>query len=431
MAHKLDNSQANFEKDFTTLLNLRRKLGDNVSEDVAAILQNVRVHGDKAVFDYAKKFDNFEGDDYRITPERMRKAFENCKREYLLILENAIDRVREFHEKTLPQGIHYHDEDDGLNLGIRYTAVESAGIYIPGGKASYPSSTYMGIVPAQIARVERIVAVVPNHQGDINPLVLAALHYLGIEEAYSLGGAHAIAALAYGTETIKPVNMIAGPGNIYVATAKKQLFGTVGIDMIAGPSELVVVGDETSNPEWGALDLLAQAEHDEMAQATVISTSQTYLDAVESMMMEKMKTLTRGEIIKQSWHNFGAIIKVKNLDEAAEIVNRIAPEHLEICLDAPYDFAYSIKNVGAMFLGKHTPCALGDYTAGPSHVLPTGGSAYFSSGLGTASFMKRSSIIESPPQSLAHLGLETATLAETEGLEAHQLSILARLGVAE
>ncbi len=431
MPLKLDSTADNFEEKFTEFLNQNRHLHDNVDSIVTDILKNVATHGDQAVLKYTKEFDHWDTDDYHIDPQLMQKCFNTCDREYLLSIENAVQRVRDFHERTFPKGVRYSDEDHGVELGTRYTPVSATGVYIPGGKASYPSSAYMSIVPAQMAGVARIVAVVPRSGKEFNPLVLATLHYLEITEAYAIGGAHAIAALAYGTETIKAVDMIAGPGNIYVSTAKKQLFGHVGIDMIAGPTELVVVSDNHVNPEWIALDLLAQSEHDEMAQPTLISMDQDHLDAVEKCLNARLPTLKRRDIIAKSWEKYGTFIKVDHLDVAAKIIDAIAPEHLQIILQMPYDFAHKIHHAGAIFLGKYTPCALGDYNAGPSHVLPTNGSARFNGGLTTRSFMKRTSIIECSKDSLSHFAPHTAALAEAEGLEAHMLTVLARLDLLD
>lgn len=423
---RLNSADADFAEKFATFLNNKRQSADNVDNDVKEIITQVQQKGDVALKEYTQKFDGWDAEKLRIDPSDLKKAFDNCPRSYLNPLEMAIRRIEDYHQKTYPEGLAYQDEE-GLRLGMRYTPFESVGIYIPGGKAAYPSSVYMSIVPAQIAGVKNITAVVPHMNGECNPFVLTVLHHLNITDVFAVGGAQAIAALAYGTETIPAVDFIAGPGNIYVATAKKQLYGTVGIDLIAGPSEILVVSDAETDPNWTALDLLAQAEHDTMAQSILISCDDQHIADVCKAMDEILPTLKRRDIIEQSLRDYGAIIKVNDLAEAVTLTDKIAPEHLQISLVDSYDFAHKIQHAGAIFLGKNSCGALSDYTAGPSHVLPTNRSARFSSILSAQTFLKQTSILECSNEGLIHLAEITAQLAEMEGLDAHQKSIETRL----
>jgi histidinol dehydrogenase len=353
-------------------------------------------------------------------------AVANCSAETLAALEVARDRIAEHHQRQLPENGRYTDAL-GVELGHRWTAVESAGLYVPGGLASYPSSVLMNAVPAKVAGVPRVVMVVPSPRGELNPLVLAAAHLAGVEEIYRVGGAQAIAALAFGTQTIKPVVKIVGPGNAYVAAAKRQVFGTVGIDSIAGPSEVLVIADKHNNPEWIAADLLAQAEHDTAAQSILMTDDAAFAAAVEAAVERQLKTLPRANIAGASWSVFGATIVLRSLAEAPALADRIAAEHLEIATANAEDLSNAIRNAGAIFLGSQTPEAIGDYVAGSNHVLPTARSARFSSGLGVLDFMKRTSILKLDAASLVTLAAPAMTLARAEGLEAHRRSVEIRL----
>ena len=395
---------------------------------VRDILDDVRQRGDAAIIDYTSRFDRLDltADTLRVSDHDLAAAKSQCAPNVLLALKFAADRIENFHRRHLPQDDSYTD-DQGVTLDARWTAVSSAGLYVPGGKAVYPSSVLMNAIPAKCAGVERIVMVVPAPGGFLNPLVLAAAELVGITEIYKIGGAQAIAALAYGTETIVPVDVITGPGNAYVAAAKREVYGTVGIDMIAGPSEILVVADGQNNPRWIAMDLLSQAEHDEVAQAILITDDKAFATATCQAVEEHLKTLPRTAIARTSWQDHGAVILVDNLEQAIPLVNHLAPEHLELAIDAPRDYAKHIRNAGSIFLGRHTPEAIGDYVAGPNHVLPTARSARFSSGLSVLNFMKRNTLIECSRDSLAAIGPAAMTLAEEEGLQAHARSIGIRL----
>jgi histidinol dehydrogenase len=356
----------------------------------------------------------------------VRKASAQCSRDTLDALQVAAERIGEHHRRQLPVNERYTDEV-GVELGWRWTAVESAGLYVPGGLASYPSSVLMNAIPAKVAGVPRIVMVVPSPGGELNPLVLAAAELAGIDEIYRIGGAQAVAALAFGTETIAPVAKIVGPGNAYVAAAKRQVFGTVGIDSIAGPSEVLVIADKHNNPDWIAMDLLAQAEHDTAAQAILMTDDAAFADAVEAAVVRQLKTLPRGNIAGESWSVFGAIIELSSLNEAPALADRIAAEHLEIATENPEALSDKIRNAGAIFIGRQTPEMIGDYVAGSNHVLPTARSARFSSGLGVVDFMKRTSLLKLDAHALAALAPAAMTLARAEGLEAHRRSAEIRL----
>jgi histidinol dehydrogenase len=428
MPLRLDSAQADFEARFTDFLAAKREVEEDVDTTVAAILADVRARGDAALIDYTERFDRLRlaPGELRISAAELAAAEAACPAETLAALRLAADRISDFHRRQKPEDLRYEDAA-GLRLGHRWTALAAAGLYVPGGTAAYPSSVLMNALPAQIAGVERLVMVVPTPDGRVNPLVLAAARIAGLEEIYRVGGAQAVAALAYGTETIAPVDKIVGPGNAYVAAAKRQVFGAVGIDLIAGPSEILVVADGANDPSWIAADLLSQAEHDTAAQAVLITDDADFAEAVARAAEVHLQALPRSEIAGASWEAHGAIIVVGSLDEAPGLVDRIAPEHLEIATEAPEAFAERVRHAGAIFLGRHTPEAIGDYVAGPNHVLPTSRSARFSSGLSVLDFMKRTSVIGCGPGALASVGPAAVTLARAEGLDAHALSVTIRL----
>jgi histidinol dehydrogenase len=425
---RLATTDADFDARFTHLLGLKREVSEDVDAAVRAILAEVRTRGDAAVIDYTRKFDRLEltAQTLRVSEAEIAAAHADCDGETLEALELARDRIRSHHERQMPKDERYVDAL-GVELGSRWTAVESVGLYVPGGTASYPSSVLMNAVPAVVAGVPRIVMAVPATGGAVNPLVLAAARLAGVSEIYRIGGAQAIAALAYGTATIAPVTKIVGPGNAYVAAAKRQVFGTVGIDMIAGPSEVLVVADGANDPEWIAADLLAQAEHDVSAQSILMTDDRALADAVEACVARQLKALPRGEVAARSWTDFGAIIVVRDLDEAAPLADRIAAEHLEIATADPEAFFARIRNAGAVFLGRHTPEVIGDYVGGSNHVLPTARSARFSSGLSVLDYVKRTSVLKLGPEQLAALGPAAVTLAQAEGLAAHGRSVSIRM----
>ncbi len=428
MPETLNASDAGFETSFENFLNRRRETSQDVESAVAGIIDQVRTDGDQALFDLTQKFDRFEltAGNMRITAAEIAAARDSVSAEQLAALELAADRIRAYHEKQLPADLDYTD-DAGVRLGYRWTSIGAAGLYVPGGTAAYPSSVLMNALPAKVAGVERLVIVVPTPDGEVNPLVLAAIGIAGADEVYRIGGAQAVAALAFGTETIKPVDKITGPGNIYVATAKRRVFGTVGIDMIAGPSEILVVADGENDPAWIAADLLSQAEHDASAQSILITDDAAFAKEVERAVDGFLENLPRAEIARASWRDYGGVILVNDLKDAPALIDRIAPEHLELAVSEPEPLAAAIKNAGAIFLGRYTPEALGDYVGGPNHVLPTDRSARFSSGLGVTDFMKRTSILAGDADSLRAIGPAAVTLAEAEGLEAHALSVSIRL----
>ena len=428
MPLRLDSRDPGFEDAFKDLLGAKRESEADVNDVVTAILADVRARGDAAVLDYTKRFDRFDltADAMAITPEEVDAARGQCSPETLSALATAAGRIRAFHEKQLPEDLDFTDAA-GLRLGYRWQAVEAAGLYVPGGTAAYPSSVLMNAIPAKVAGVDRLVMVVPTPDGVLNPLVLAAAAIAGVDEIYRIGGAQAVGALAYGTETIRPVDKIVGPGNAYVAAAKRLVFGTVGIDMIAGPSEILVLADGANDPAWIAADLLSQAEHDTAAQAILITDDAAFADAVERAVEGHLKTLPRTGTAGESWATYGAVITVPDLADAIPLVDRIAPEHLEIATDNADALGRKVRNAGAIFMGRYVPEAIGDYIAGPNHVLPTARSARFSSGLGVLDFMKRSSLIECDAEGLRAIGPEAVTLARAEGLDAHALSISIRL----
>ncbi|CCZ21392.1 histidinol dehydrogenase [Acetobacter sp. CAG:977] len=426
---RFELGESGFEEKFTTFLSAKRENDADVNGTVAQIIADVRKNGDTALFDYTKRFDQVEltSQSIRVSEKEIEEAVKSCKKETLDALYLAAERIEAFHEKQIPESRMFNDETGAL-LGWRWTPVFAAGLYVPGGTAAYPSSVLMNAVPAKVAGVKRIVMAVPAPQGKINPLVFAAADCVGIDEIYRIGGAQAIAALAYGTDSVKPVDTIVGPGNAYVAAAKRQVFGKVGIDMIAGPSEILVVADETANPEWVATDLLSQAEHDKSAQSILITDSAAFADKVCKEVEKRLETLSRSEIARESWKNNGAVFIVRNVyEDAGALVDRIAPEHLELCVENPQELCKRIHHAGSVFLGNFTPEAVGDYIGGPNHVLPTARSARFSSGLGVHSFMKRTTILSCTQKTLDEVGNAAVLLAEAEGLTAHAASIRCRL----
>ncbi len=429
MPLKLESRDAGFEAAFAAFLDQKRDEDRNVDAIAADILADVRARGDAALLDYTAKFDRLTvtaAADLRLSRAEIDAAIAACDAETLAALKVAADRIEAYHRKQLPEDAFYEDAD-GVSLGYRWTAIENVGLYVPGGRATYPSSVLMNAIPAKVAGASRLVMVVPMPEGAFNPLVLAAADLCGVDEIYRIGGAQAIGALAYGTETIAPVDKIVGPGNAYVASAKKQVFGTVGIDMIAGPSEILVVADSRNDPAWIAADLLSQAEHDPVAQSILITDDAAFAAAVEKAIETHLTTLERAAIARQSWQKFGAVIIVGDMAEAPALVDRIAPEHLELCVDEPEALAAKIRHAGAIFLGRYSPEAIGDYVAGPNHVLPTSRTARFSSGLSTLDFVKRTSLMKLGPDSLRRIGPAALALARSEGLGAHALSISIRL----
>src|SRR5580693_1637315 len=428
MAIRLDTRSADFGQKFRAFLDTKRETAADVEAAVRAIVADVAARGDRALKEYTLKFDRLDLDrvGLKVTPEEINAAEKACSREALAALETARDRIEVYHRRQVPKDDRFTDVL-GVELGSRWTAIEAVGLYVPGGTAAYPSSVLMNAVPAKVAGVPRIVMVVPAPGGVLNPLVLAAAKLAGVDEIYRIGGAQAVAALAYGTESIAPVAKIVGPGNAYVAAAKRLVFGKVGIDMIAGPSEVLIIADRTGNPDWIAADLLAQAEHDASAQAILMTDDEKLAGAVERAVEIQLARLPREKVAAASWRDFGATIMVRHLDEAMPLVDAIAPEHLEIVAADADERVKRIRNAGAIFIGAHTPEAIGDYVAGSNHVLPTARSARFSSGLGVLDFMKRTSILKCGPEQLRALGDAAITLGTAEGLDAHARSIAIRL----
>ena len=428
MPLRLDQKSDDFEAKFEEFVAAKRDVEEDVDSTAAEIIEAVRRDGDKAVAAYTEKFDRLSlaSSKFAVDPAEMDAAVDECDDETIEALKTAATRIRAFHETQRPDAMEYEDEA-GVRLGARWTALEAVGLYVPGGTASYPSSVLMNAMPAQVAGVERIVMVVPTPDGNINPLVLAAAKLGGVHEIYRIGGAQAVAALAYGTETIRPVDKIVGPGNAYVAAAKRRVFGVVGIDLIAGPSEILVVADAENDPDWIAIDLLSQAEHDTAAQSVLITDSAGFADSVAAAIERRLTTLPRASIARESWDAQGAIVVVGDLEDAAAMVDRIAPEHLELATATPETLAAKIRHAGAIFLGRYTPEAIGDYVAGPNHVLPTSRSARFLSGLGVLDFMKRTTMVTCDAASLRRIGPAAVALAEAEGLDAHALSVSVRL----
>jgi histidinol dehydrogenase len=428
MPIRLDSRSADFSARFGEFLATKREVSADVDTAVRGIVAEVVARGDKALIDLSRKFDRVDLGKLglRVTAAEIAEAEKACDRGALDALKLARDRIEAFHIRQKPRDDRFTDAL-GVELGHRWTAIEAVGLYVPGGTAAYPSSVLMNAVPAKVAGVPRIVMVVPAPDGVINPLVLAAAKLGGVDEIYRVGGAQAVAALAYGTQTILPVSKIVGPGNAYVAAAKRQVFGKVGIDMIAGPSEVLVLADDTGNPDWIAADLLAQAEHDEAAQSILITNDARLADDVEAAVASQLKTLPRAKIASASWRDYGATIITRDLDEAIPLVDALAPEHLELIAVDPEALIGKIRNAGAIFVGGYTPEAIGDYVGGSNHVLPTARSARFSSGLGVLDFVKRTSILKCGPDQLAVLGPAAIALGEAEGLGAHARSVAIRL----
>ncbi|WP_300037239.1 histidinol dehydrogenase [uncultured Roseobacter sp.] len=424
----LNADDPGFGTAFAKLLSAKREDSPDVDDTVAGIIADVRARGDAALLELTARFDRLTltADSLRISAEEIAAATASVPGAERAALALAAERIRAYHERQLPQDASWQD-GTGATLGWRWTPVSAAGLYVPGGLASYPSSVLMNAIPARVAGVPRLAMVVPAPDGVLNPLVLAAAELAGVDEVYRIGGAQAIAALAYGTDTIAPVDKITGPGNAFVAAAKRRVFGKVGIDMIAGPSEILVIADADNDPDWIALDLLSQAEHDESAQSILITTDAHFGQAVAAAVDKRLETLERRAIAGASWRDFGAIITVPDLDAAAALSDRIAPEHLELCVADPQALSEKITHAGAIFLGQWTPEAIGDYVGGPNHVLPTARSARFSSGLSVLDFMKRTTLAQMTPAALRAIGPAAETLATTESLEAHGLSVTARL----
>jgi histidinol dehydrogenase len=422
---RLDNQSADFPAAFENLVNARRETDSDVSRDVAAIIARVKAEGDVAVAEFTRKFDGHSVA-WSISLAEAKAAYVALDPTLRDALELAAKRILDYHAAQLPQDRDYVD-DVGVRLGSRWRAVDGAGVYVPGGRAAYPSSVLMNIIPAKVAGVERIVMVTPAPDGVINPVVLAAAHIAGVDEIWRIGGAQAVAALAFGTQTIKPVDVITGPGNAWVAEAKRQVFGVVGIDMIAGPSEILVVADGANNPDWIAADLLSQAEHDPTSQSILITDDAVFADKVAAAVDQKLCGLSTKQTARASWEANGAIIIVDNLDDVSSLIDRLAPEHLELAVEDPEPLFASVRHAGSIFLGRHTPEAVGDYVGGPNHVLPTGRRARFSSGLSVLDFMKRTSFLSCTPESIRAIGPAAVILAQAEGLPAHAASVSERL----
>ena len=431
MPVRLDRQSADFDQRFRDFLAAKREVSADVERATRAIVDDVAARGDAALLEATTKFDRLtiEASGLRITAAEIDAAVKACDGKTIDALKFARDRIETFHRRQLPKDERFIDAE-GVELGWRWSAVDAVGLYVPGGTAAYPSSVLMNAVPAKVAGVPRVVMVVPAPDGRLNPLVLAAAQLGGVSEIYRVGGAQAVAALAYGTATIAPVAKIVGPGNAYVAAAKRQVFGKVGIDMIAGPSEVLVIADDTGNADWIAADLLAQAEHDVSAQSILITDSARLAADVERAVEAQLTTLPRENIARTSWNDFGAVILVAKLDDAVELANAIAAEHLEIMTADPEGLSKQVRNAGAIFLGAHTPEAIGDYVGGSNHVLPTARSARFSSGLGVLDFMKRTSILKCGPEQLRVLGPAAMTLGQAEGLDAHSRSVGLRLNLS-
>src|SRR5436305_455617 len=427
MPIRLDARAPDFAEKFRAFLDTKREASPDLEQTVRAIIADVAARGDTALIELTNKFDRVDlsAARLRVTPAELDAASAACDPAALDALKLARERIESYHRRQLPQDDRFTDAL-GVELGHRWTAVEAVGLYVPGGTAAYPSTVLMTAVPAKVAGCPRVVMVVPAPDGKLNPLVLAAAKLARVDEIYRIGGAQAVAALAYGTASIAPVAKIVGPGNAYVAAAKRLVFGRVGIDMIAGPSEVLIIADREANPDWLAADLLAQAEHDTAAQSILITDDAALADAVERAVEGQLKTLPRESVASASWRDFGAIILVGKLDDAVPLVDAIAPEHLEIATHDPECLAQNIRNAGAIFLGAHTPEAIGDYVAGSNHVLPTARSARFSSGLSVLDFMKRTSILKCGPEQLRALGPAAIALGEAEGLEAHARSVKMR-----
>ncbi len=428
---RLNSSDPGFETAFRRLVADRRESDEHVARDVSVILSDVKNRGDAAVIDCTAKFDKHtlaDDSSWQVSLDLCREAFDGLKPDLRAALELAAQRIRAFHEKQLPKNREETDEV-GVRMGARWRAVDAAGLYVPGGRAAYPSSLLMNAIPAKVAGVERLVVATPTPKGEVNQLVLAAAHLAGVDEVWRIGGAQAVAALAYGTERIKPVDVVVGPGNAWVAEAKRQLYGVVGIDMVAGPSEILLIADGQNDPEWAAADLLSQAEHDPAAQSIMITDDPVFADNVADRIGVELAMLPSARVASESWKNYGVIIEVASLDEAPALANALAAEHVQLSVEAPEKLFKQIRHAGSVFLGRMTPEAVGDYVAGPNHVLPTGRRARFSSGLSVLDFMKRTSFIQLDEDALKAIGPAAIQLAEAEGLPAHARSIEVRLGI--
>ena len=428
MPLRLDSRDSGFAAAFTALVDARREADADVRADVAAIVAAVREKGDAALTDYTKRFDrhDLDGTGWQVSREERRAALAGLAPELRGALDLAAARIRAYHAAQKPADSETTDSS-GVRMGARWRAVDAAGLYVPGGRAAYPSTVLMNAIPARVAGVERLVMVTPTPDGAVNPLVLAAAEIAGIDEVWRIGGAQAIAALAYGTGRIRPVDVVVGPGNAWVAEAKRQLYGVVGIDMVAGPSEIVVVADGANDPAWIAADLLSQAEHDPTSQSILFTDSAALADAVAEAVETQLAELATGVTARTSWQANGAIILLGSFEEAPALIDRLAPEHLQLAIDAPDALFARVRHAGSVFLGRHTPEAVGDYVGGPNHVLPTGRRARFASGLSVLDFMKRTSFLACDPGSLARVGPAAVALAEAEGLPAHAASVAIRL----
>lgn len=428
---RLNSRDPGFEQAFRRLVADRRESEENVARDVKLILDDVRNRGDEALAELTARFDGHtlaSETDWQISPEACREAFEDLQPDLRAALELAAQRIRAYHEAQLPAD-RDHVDAAGVRLGARWRPVDAAGLYVPGGRAAYPSSLLMNAIPAKVAGVERLVVVTPTPKGHVNPLVLAAAHLAGVDEVWRIGGAQAVGALAYGTRRIRPVDVITGPGNAWVAEAKRQLYGVVGIDMVAGPSEILVIADGRNNPEWTAADLMSQAEHDPAAQSILITDDPVFADSVADRVGVELAMLPTARVAAESWNTHGTIIEVASLDEAPALANALAAEHVQLAVEDPQPLMDAIRHAGSVFMGRMTPEAVGDYVAGPNHVLPTGRRARFSSGLSVLDFIKRTSFIQLDETALKALGPAAIALAEAEGLPAHARSIEVRLGI--
>jgi len=428
MARELNSTDPGFEAEFVRMLGEKRESASDVDAVVAGIIADVRKRGDAALVEHTRRFDRH--DRMEVTRAEIDEAADSCPVATIDALKLAARRIEDFHRKQKPADLSYVDAQ-GVSLGWRWTPIAAVGLYVPGGLAAYPSSMLMNAIPAKVAGVNRVAMVVPAPEGTLNPLVLAAARLAEVDEVWRIGGAQAIAALAYGTQTIRAVDKVVGPGNAYVAAAKRQVFGAVGIDMIAGPSEILVVADADNDPDWIAADLLSQAEHDTAAQSILITDDAAFAQRVIAAVAAQLKTLPRAAIAGESWRVHGGVILVPNLDAAIPLIDRIAPEHVELAIAAPAHYATRIHNAGAIFLGRYTPEAVGDYLGGPNHVLPTARSARFSSGLGVMDFMKRTTILGCDADSLRAIGPAAVTLAQAEGLGAHARSVALRLNLPD
>lgn len=428
MTLRLTISDSDFSEQFDALVNVRREADEDVSSDVSAIISDVRQRGDIAVAELTQKFDrhDLEQSGWLVSKAECEATMEGMEASLRVSLELAALRIRDYHEGQVPVNRDYLD-DAGVRIGARWNAVERAGIYIPGGRAAYPSSVLMNAIPAKVAGVDKVIMVTPTPNGEINPLVMAAAALAGVDEVWRIGGAQAIAALAYGTDKIAPVDVITGPGNAWVAEAKRQVYGVVGIDMVAGPSEIVVVADAQNDPDWIAADLLSQAEHDPTSQSILITDDTSFAEEVSENIKKQLTGLATSDTASTSWNDNGAIIIVDGFEQALPLIDRLAAEHLELAIDEPEALFNKIRHAGSVFLGRHTPEAVGDYVAGPNHVLPTGRRARFSSGLSVTDFMKRTSFIKCDDQALRNIGPAAVALAEAEGLPAHAASVRKRL----